>query len=421
MAKSKKNIEPDQLRDIYFEYDTPLSNVVVLRYKRGIITAILVVFLGLIGSFFYHVPQEVNLAFELKGGGIETILQYDEPIKIIESYASIGDEIKAGERLMKIQSPIILDLLSQLKNAKNNKSSYQDFTRPRLEKTILVKQKEIENMEVYGSTLENQKSGFLQNQQKLINELKDAVSIADKKYQRNQSLFNSKTISEQQLDESYQELITSKSVLSSRRLEFDLRIKDIEILFMENRQKINQLKSEMELLKLSEKEVSNKAAIDVEKINEQIKFRYNRPEVLEDAIVIRSDKNGKITYLNNQEESIENNKVLCRLEGRKAEKKAYATLAKQDIAVLEKGQSVTLKFSNFPYLQFGTISGLISNISTASENGNFIIEIAINGSENPQLSGKILEGMGGVATILTNERRLINYLIDPLVNPFFNE
>lgn len=115
---------------------------------------------------------------------------------------------------------------------------------------------------------------------------------------------------------------------------------------------------------------------------------------------------------------VENNGILLRLENNRGTKKAVAYLQQNDLALIQADSKAVLRFSNLPYLQFGTLEGNVTGISTVAENGQFLVSIAYQSESNPVLAEKVSEGMRGTATILLAEVPLISYLLSPFFNSF---
>jgi hypothetical protein len=80
-----------------------------------------------------------------------------------------------------------------------------------------------------------------------------------------------------------------------------------------------------------------------------------------------------------------------------------------------EGQTVNIKLSGFPYLEYGMVQGIIRSKSKVSSDDAYMIEI-----ELPQglktLYGRQLEftqNMQGTAEIITNDRSLLEKMVSP--------
>lgn len=91
------------------------------------------------------------------------------------------------------------------------------------------------------------------------------------------------------------------------------------------------------------------------------------------------------------------------------------------LAKVNPGQTVNVRLSGFPYLEYGIIKGIVSNIITVPEIGHdgniyYVVEIEFpNGLVTTyEKTIPIIHGIDGVAEIITKDRSLIMSLIAPL-------
>ncbi|MBQ9536524.1 MAG: HlyD family type I secretion periplasmic adaptor subunit [Desulfovibrionaceae bacterium] len=106
-----------------------------------------------------------------------------------------------------------------------------------------------------------------------------------------------------------------------------------------------------------------------------------------------------------------------------------ARVRAEDIGRVHTGDQVRLKLSAFPYQKYGTLHGKVRLISRdafqhdpTGENKEatpafYQARVAITGCEMPQsnLESRLIPGMEVQADIVTGKRRIINYLLFPLI------
>ena len=83
---------------------------------------------------------------------------------------------------------------------------------------------------------------------------------------------------------------------------------------------------------------------------------------------------------------------------------------------IEIGQTVNIKLSGFPYMQYGVLKGRIYSLSQVPGEGGFSADIELTGGMTSTYSEKIrfIHEMDGTADIVTKDIRLINRFINPL-------
>ena len=89
-------LEPHQLEDIFHEDDVPLLPIGKKVTETIVRIAIGLVVLMVIAAATVHIPRQINLEFEIRGGGNEYIFQYPEPINIRKKWIASGDSLERG-------------------------------------------------------------------------------------------------------------------------------------------------------------------------------------------------------------------------------------------------------------------------------------------------------------------------------------
>lgn len=83
---------------------------------------------------------------------------------------------------------------------------------------------------------------------------------------------------------------------------------------------------------------------------------------------------------------------------------------------VKEGNRVIIRFDNYPFMEFGTIGGNISSISLVPNNEYYSAEIALDSNilvSNYNITLDFQQNMPGIAEIITDERSLLNRIIDP--------
>lgn len=98
-----------------------------------------------------------------------------------------------------------------------------------------------------------------------------------------------------------------------------------------------------------------------------------------------------------------------------------AWLENKDIGFVHEGQPVTLKIHAFPFIRYGTLSGHVQTVSrnaVSDEERGLLYRLAVALPEDAMSSiGNRLAlqtGMGVVAEVKTGQRRVLEFLLDPI-------
>ncbi len=95
---------------------------------------------------------------------------------------------------------------------------------------------------------------------------------------------------------------------------------------------------------------------------------------------------------------------------------ARAIIPVSGFGKIETGQSVNIKLSGFPYMQYGVLKGKIFSVSQVPGEGGFSADIELTEGMTSTYREKIkfIHQMDGTADIITNDARLINRFLSPL-------
>jgi len=86
------------------------------------------------------------------------------------------------------------------------------------------------------------------------------------------------------------------------------------------------------------------------------------------------------------------------------------------IGKIKEGHQVVIRFDNFPYMEFGTVSGRLSSISLVPNDDQYAAEIRLDSSGLVTNYGIVLDfqqNMTGLAEIITEQRTLMQRITDP--------
>ena len=80
------------------------------------------------------------------------------------------------------------------------------------------------------------------------------------------------------------------------------------------------------------------------------------------------------------------------------------------------GQKVNIRFENYPFMEFGMVSGYISKISIVPADNTYMVDVSFPDGlkTNYQINLPFSQKMRGKAEIVTQDTRLLTRIIRPL-------
>lgn len=229
-------------------------------------------------------------------------------------------------------------------------------------------------------------------------------NLETKKYKRDSSLFSNKVIPESDLERSHQSLIRIYIELQQARL--DHSAKSIEMAEKE------QLLQDYRIKRLEERE---KLVSVLEESFLNLKAQIN---IWENSYLLVSPVNGIVSFTrfwSSNQSVVKDEPVINVVPIEAGNFLGRINLKMQRSGKVKTGQSVNIKLSGYPYLEYGMVRGIVKSKSLVPAGDSYIIEIDL-----PQglttLYGKKLDftqNMQGTAEIITEDIRLLQKVINP--------
>jgi len=252
---------------------------------------------------------------------------------------------------------------------------------------------EIDGILVYIGRIKVKEKLFAENQ---------ALEI--KKYKRDSLLFASGVYSESELEKSSQSLIRLNIELQQVRL--DHSAKSIEL--AEKRQ----LLQDYRIKKLEEREKYYSV------LNESFMNLKAQIRIWENTYLLISPVSGIVTFTKFWSENqivTEDEPVLSIVPFETGDFVGRINLKMNRSGKVKPGQSVNIKLSGYPYLEYGMVKGIVKSISLVPSDDSYVIEISLP-SGLMTLYGKKLDftqNMQGTAEIITDDLRLLQKILNP--------
>lgn len=229
--------------------------------------------------------------------------------------------------------------------------------------------------------------------------------IEEKKYRRDSLLFASGVYSESELEKSLQALLKLNIELQQVRL--DHSAKSMEL--AEKKQLLQDYS--INRTEGREKYIST--------LNESYLNLLAQLKIWQNTYTIISPVSGTVTftrYWSENQTVARDEPVLSIIPLDPGDYVGRINLKMNRSGKVKTGQTVNIKLSGFPYLEFGMVRGVIKSKSLVPSGDSYIIELGLP-SGLTTLYGKNLEftqNMQGTAEIITDNTRLLQKIINPL-------
>lgn len=334
---------------------------------------------------------------EVDSGKLIAVMETAASIDEVTELKGIVDTIKSPEKVLLESLPEFTELgeiqsywglfvksLSDFNNYNSN-----DYYGNK----IISLTDEIDGILVYIGRIKVKEKLFAENQ---------ALEI--KKFKRDSLLFASGVYSESELEKSSQSLIRLNIELQQVRL--DHSAKSIEL--AEKRQ----LLQDYRIKKLEEREKYYSV------LNESFLNLKAQIRIWENTYLLISPVSGIVTFTKFWSENqivTEDEPVLSIVPFETGDFVGRINLKMNRSGKVKPGQSVNIKLSGYPYLEYGMVKGIVKSISLVPSDDSYVIELSLP-SGLMTLYGKKLDftqNMQGTAEIITDDLRLLQKILNP--------
>ncbi len=311
-----------------------------------------------------------------------------------------------------------------------------------IKEQIETKERELNQLKTRGlssiSEAQKIKIGSIGTQ---ISEARKELAAATEMYKKYEQLYNTEGhggISYNDLSEKRSQVTKAGGTL--QRLILDKESSEIDSAKQKDETGVKINQTYMEVLELRVK-IKNKEA-EYKNAETQVNMKYNaalaekeaavivKPEDLDEDgfLKIRAPLDGEITHIASTQrgEKVKAEEPLFSIAPANAEKILTVNIPDKDRGLLKEGLPVILKFTAFPYQQYGTINGTLeyisSNVKPSKDEGQqkdkeslYEGRVALE-RDYFEVNGKKIKlryGMNAQAELVVEKRRMIDLVLDP--------
>jgi hypothetical protein len=400
--------------------------------KWGLLIFFAIILILLLGSYFIKSPETVTVPVVLTTHNPPVILIARTGGEIEKLYISEGSEVKKNEVIAIVRNTASYDDVIELDKflaGFDNKSDWVTIVKTMEPPPELLLgevqveyarfQKGWKQMEEYLNQaylpnklnlLEKQieiKRGYYieVDRQKIL--LTEDLELAKNSFYRDSALYykDSNSISKTQYEKSRQSYIQK---LYSHSV-FNASLKNNESEFLRLKE------TRLDLRVQHEKELKQ----FILTMEESLQLLRSSIDQWEERYLIKTPISGKITLtlFRSENQVIKAGEILATvLPDSISGVVVRGVIPVSGFGKVEVGQSVNIKLSGFPYMQYGVLKGRIYSLSQVPGEGGFSAEIELSGGMTSTYKEKIrfIHQMDGTADIITKETRLFNKFFNPL-------
>ncbi|MCK4569899.1 MAG: HlyD family efflux transporter periplasmic adaptor subunit [Bacteroidales bacterium] len=403
----------------------------IIRWGTSLFFAIII--LLLVGSWFFRYPEVVpNLDIEVVTTEPPAYVRARSTGKIEDFFITDKQFVSRGDSIAVIENPAhfqdMFQLRSELRlfrslldenkpgaitgfNFRNNmqlgdvQDEYADFLKDFLDlkyftelnyysRKIETIEQQITDYNLYYEYMYTQKQT-----------LEEDLELENRDYERWETLYDSSAISQSELDNSKSDLLQKQHSFEGART----NLANTQI-------KIDELRGEVLDLQLQYEQEKNDMQLSIHKSFNNLNGAINRwaQDYLIVAPIDGSATFNKFWTMN--QNITEGEKIISIVPVDSSNIIGKLTMPVYRSGKVKVGQKVNIRFENYPYMEFGVVTGYVEKISIVPVDNTYAVDVSFPDGlkTNYQVELPFTQRMRGNAEIITQDTRLLTRIIRPL-------
>lgn len=427
MKEQESEVNEIELRSE--EFQDVLGAVPSWILRWGITTVAIIVLILLIGSALFKYPDVVNAAVKLTSSQPTASIIAKASGKIQQIFVKDKQHVAKGDYLALIENPAEMSDVLYIKqflsfagwerdslilprqkiNVGNFQSLYSSYY------IALSEYIQFRKMNYYPQKMTMTKKRIMQNDEyykKLVHQkelMNKQLEISKQQYQRDYLLKEKKAISDMDLEITYSQYLQGQ--ISYENMEMSIENHSIQI---------NQLYESLFDTEFQYKSKKESLELQLKSLTMQLKTEIEKWEM---TYLLKSPIDGVITFINYWTENqniVTGEKAFNVVPQKAGIYIGRALLPASHSGKVITGQRVNINFSNFPNSEFGTVKGVVCNISLVAtevnNQSNYMIEISLPNGLYTTYKKELpfVPEMEGEAQIITKDISLLERFLMPL-------
>jgi multidrug resistance efflux pump len=406
------------------EVNDILGKTPVWILRRGIVLLSIILAVLLTGSWIFKYPDIISAPIIITSQNPPSALIAHTSGKIMAIYVKDEQSVMAGQYLAVLENAADLKSVVQLKVLLENGDVLSNVSAiPQITNLGDLQQLYI----VWGTSMSDYKRFIQQDYAgKKVKSIKEQIelthiyieklvsqtalqannlSISKKQYRRDSILFQQKVSTPVEFEEAEVKLLNGKSAY-----------KNSEITLSNMQIQLSQLDQQILEVQLKDEEDRKRM---LSTISSNAQALRNQLQTWEMTYALKSPVKGKVVLANfwsvNQQVK-SGDQVMTVIPDEASVPVGRISLPLQGAGKVKPGQKVNIKLTNYPFLEYGMVKGIINRLSAVPNKENYLVEVilpkGLKTNYNKQLHFD--QEMTGTVDIITEDMRLFQRFFNPI-------
>ncbi len=421
-ASGKVELQDSEVEDI-------LGRVPGWITRNGIILFLFLLALLIFGSWIYKYPDIKRARIVITSVNPAANLEARTNGKIVGLFVNDNETVTSGDILAMLENPASFEDVIQLKSDLASLDTIsiedisEDFPEPgnvqlgtiQTGYSIFLKAykdyTEFMRLDYHQRRIQLLRSELLK-QQELARSLserarisKEEFNLAQRQSNRDADLFIEGVVSQADMEKSHSAMLSERN-----------KWQEIVSLIAENNISVGRIEEQIVDLELKQREERSKNISTLEKSLTNLNASIAS---WEQNYLLVAPVSGAVTFTKfwSENQNVKaGEKVLTIIPAESGSMFGKISLPTAGAGKVKPGDQVNIQFDNYPYLEYGMVKGLVNNISKVPDDDFYTVEVVLPTGLRTYYNTDIpfSQNMKGQAEILTNKRRLLQRVLDPI-------
>lgn len=401
--------------------------------RNGIILFLLLLALLIFGSWIYRYPDINRARIVVTSVNPPADLEARTSGKIVRLFVNDNELVESGTVLAMIENPAVFDDVMQLKEELVFIDSVQidrvTDDLPELDNaqlgtiqagySIFLKAfrdyREFRRLDYHQRRIQLLRSELVK-QQELARSLAERARIAEEEYDiaqrqsnRDADLFIEGVVSQADMEKSHSEMLSKRN-----------KWEEIVSLIAQNNISVGRIEEQVVDLELKQQEEQSQYINTLEESFNNLKASIAS---WEQNYLLVAPVSGAVTFTRfwSENQNVKaGEKVLTIIPAESGSMVGKISLPTEGAGKVKLGDQVNIQFDNYPHLEYGMVKGKVSNMSKVPDDDYYMVEVELPAGLRTYYDYEIKfsQNMQGNAEILTDKRRLLERVLNPIKSAF---
>jgi multidrug efflux pump subunit AcrA (membrane-fusion protein) len=362
-------------------------------------------------------PDQIELPFVLRGSDREMVYTFSFPVYVKEVYVQPGDQVEAGQPLIRLSSPEIASMIAELEGRTARKETFENFTGSSYQSQLEILDKQILQLQARYTRLQSEMDLLDQQWSSRVSLLNIILEDADEQFENSKKLYQEGVISRYEFQEKEQAYVQARDNRSNGEAYYKRERLALQTNLEETMQSMAATRLEQSRLDYDKAARSGDLDSDATAAGDLIKSIFGQCRIENGSVILLSPEAHSVSFVFEGDAEINPGVTVLKLNQATTADYAFIKCPPSAAGKLKEGMKVHLKVASFPYYEWGVAEGHVSSKSISpDENGEYNMQVSLDHLK--RLEGMLFPGLDGTAVLILEEKTLFQYFFRDLAKAY---